>query len=273
MNTPSTPANPRAANREKAQRRQKVYSAPALEKGLDIFELLSDEPDGLSISDIAMRLDRSVGELFRMLAVLQQRGYLTNHPNTGLYALTLKMFELSHRFPPVKRLTAAAGPVMRRLAYDIEQSCHLTIYYHGKCHVVVQQDPPTERTFSVRLGAEAPLVNTCSGHILLAYADESERERMMEKIPDHHTQPVAREVRKVAEEVRRRGFERMASPQAHGVKDIGFPVFDHTGQAVAALVVPYFTYLDGSNPIGQSEAQQHLSRAAMEISRSLGYRQ
>ena len=273
MNTSTTQAKPRAVRRETAQRRQKVYSAPALEKGLDICELLSDEPDGLSVSEIAARLDRSVGELFRMLAVLQQRGYVTNSPNTGLYALTLKMFELSHRFPPVKRLTAAAGPVMRCLAYEIEQSCHLTIYYHGKCQVVVQQDPPTERTFSVRLGAEVPLVNTCSGHILLAYADEFERKRMMEKIPQHHAQPIHDEVEEVIAGVLRLGFEQMESPQVHGVVDIGFPVFDHTEQVAAALVVPYFTYLDGSNPIGQSEAQQRLRCAALEISHSLGYRQ
>ena len=51
------------------------YTAPALEKGLDILELLSSTDAGLSLSEIARDLGRSVSEIFRMLVVLQQRGY------------------------------------------------------------------------------------------------------------------------------------------------------------------------------------------------------
>ena len=101
-------------------RRKKQYSAPALDKGLDILELLAREVDGLSQSEIAKRLNRSVGELFRMLVVLEERQYVTLLPGTDKYVLTLKMFELSHRFPLVKRLTSAAVPVLKDLANNIE---------------------------------------------------------------------------------------------------------------------------------------------------------
>ena len=56
-------------NEKDSKARKKVYSAPALEKGLDLLELLSSEVDGLNITEITTRLDRSGGELFRMLAV------------------------------------------------------------------------------------------------------------------------------------------------------------------------------------------------------------
>jgi hypothetical protein len=53
--------------------RPQKYTAPALEKGLDILERLSLSETGLSLSEIARDLGRSVSEIFRMLVVLEQR--------------------------------------------------------------------------------------------------------------------------------------------------------------------------------------------------------
>jgi len=255
----------------KSSSRRKQYSAPALEKGLDILELLSSELEGLNTTQIAQRLNRSVSEIFRMLVVLEQRSYVVNRPGSDLYTLSLKMFELSHRYPPVKLLTVSAGPIMRQLSYAIEQSCHLVVYYDGKGHVVVQQDSPSERIFSVRLGAEAPLVNTCSGHLLLAFADENERRIMIDRIPGHHPGISKRNLAALIKGVLAAGFERIKSVQAEGVEDIGYPVFDYTGRIVAALVVPFVSYLDGSHPVKIDKVQEYVRDAAGELSDKLGY--
>ena len=58
-----------------------VTLAPALEKGLDVLELLAAEPHGLNLQDIARRLDRSPNELFRMVDVLVRRGFLARRPD------------------------------------------------------------------------------------------------------------------------------------------------------------------------------------------------
>jgi hypothetical protein len=39
------------------------YSAPALEKGMDIIELLAAADSGLTVSEISQRLDRRMSEL------------------------------------------------------------------------------------------------------------------------------------------------------------------------------------------------------------------
>lgn len=250
--------------------RRKQYSAPALEKGLDILELLSGEEQGLNISELAKRMGRSVGEVFRMMAVLQQRDYIQLREDSDAYVLTLKMFALSHRLPRISRLSAAAVPVMKRLAHDTKQSCHVVIHYDGRGHVVGQQDAPTERILSVRLGAEAPLLDTCSGHVLLAFADDAERERMLAKIPGTQRKPVPGEIGKLVRRVRRRGYETIKSAQVRGVQDVGYPILDRSGQIVAALVIPFVAYLDDSNPVTLEEASHLAADAARRISASLG---
>lgn len=259
-----------AKNKAAPTKRRKTYSAPALEKGLAILELLAGESEGLKLSDIARRLDRSVGELFRMLVVLEQCGYVCTIDGTDTYILTLKMFDLSHRFPPIKRLLSVAAPIMKALSYTIGQSCHLTVYYEGKGHVVAQQDSPSERIFSVRLGAEVSLFNSCSGHVLLAFADEDERLRMLAKIPSVHKKPGNAAIKKLVSKVRAQGFENIVSLQIQGVQDIGFPVFDYTGKVVAALVVPFVSYLDGSHKIVIYEAIEEIKSASEAISNTLG---
>ena len=53
------------------------YRAPALDKGLDILELLAGVEQGLTQAEIAKRLDRSPNEFYRMLDRLVRRGYVT----------------------------------------------------------------------------------------------------------------------------------------------------------------------------------------------------
>ena len=52
------------------------YRAPALDKGLDILELLAATEDGLSQAEIAKSLDRSPNEIYRMLDRLVRRDYV-----------------------------------------------------------------------------------------------------------------------------------------------------------------------------------------------------
>ena len=250
--------------------RRKTYTAPALEKGLDILELLSYEPEGLSVAEISSRLERSVGELFRMLVVLEQRGYVSLPGGSDKYSLTLHLFNIAHRFPPIKRLTKAAGPILQALAYEIEQSCHFVVYYEGRGHVVVQQNAPSARVFSVRLGAEAPLLTTCSGHVLLAFSDKPQRERMISSIPSHHPNR-SKDIEKICDQAFDRGYETLRSAQAQGVEDIGFPVFDYTGGVAGALVVPFLSYLDGSHAVDFDDALLSVERFAKELSLQLGH--
>ncbi len=252
-------------------RKRKEYSAPALEKGLDIVEALAKEPEGLTSADISERLGRPMGQLFRMLVVLQQRGYVAYQADSERYELTLKLFEIAHGLGPVRRLNLVAAPLMKQLSQDIGQSCHLVIYYAGKGHVVVQQNAPSARVLSVRLGAEAPLCDSCSGHILLAFAEDADREEMLEAIPSAHRKPSAQALRNIIERVGTDGSECIPSAQIQGVQDIGYPIFDHGGRIAAALVVPFLAFLDGSHPVKIDAAQDEIKKTAQQITAGLGH--
>tara|TARA_B100000609_G_C17202017_1_gene428708 strand:- start:917 stop:1666 length:750 start_codon:yes stop_codon:yes gene_type:complete len=60
------------------------YSAPALENGLDILELLSQYPTGLSFTEIMSRIDSSKSTIIRLLKVLMNRNYICQN-DSGRY--------------------------------------------------------------------------------------------------------------------------------------------------------------------------------------------
>jgi DNA-binding IclR family transcriptional regulator len=215
-----------------------VYNAPALEKGLDILELLATEPEVLMQSQVAERLSRSPSEIFRMLTTLVERGYLARRPDSGAYYLTLKLFELSHNHDPTIRLLETALPKMRRLAIRTEQSCHLSVLNSHHVLVVGQAESQTHWQFIVRLGATIPAATCASGKVLLAFALDVQREAAFTAMKIGRKSPAYRELLETLHAVTTQGYEHTKSEAFDGIEDISFPIFDYTGAVIAALTMP-----------------------------------
>ena len=214
------------------------YTAPALEKGLDILEHLSRSDTGLTQAEIARDLGRSVSEIFRMLVVLQQRGYIAFDSGTGRYVLTTLMFEIAHRTPLIRRLTTAAAPLMRTLAQQINQSVHLAVLADESVLIVGQVDPPARHVMSVRLGTRVDLWRASSGRVIMAFQSEQAVSEMLARAP-LPAGITEQSLRADLAAIRSRGHEIVDSFVIKGVVNISAPIIDHTGQAIAALTVPH----------------------------------
>jgi DNA-binding IclR family transcriptional regulator len=214
------------------------YRAPALEKGLDILELLSQESDPMPLAVIVQRLDRSMGELFRMMQVLEHRGFIEQEPSNGGYRLTDKLFALGMHLPAVRTIVEIALPRMRQLSMDIGQSCHLAFHSDGQ-HVVVARMESSELIgFSVRIGYRQPLTGTVSGIVLYAWQPEATRRRWESLFRPALGRDQLELFRDRADRVRKAGFERQASRFVSGVTDISAPIL-RDSIAAAALTVPF----------------------------------
>lgn len=244
------------------------YSAPALEKGLDILELLCRSDVPLSQKAIAERLGRTVGELYRMVNCLVERGYLVNVDDR--YHVSTKLFELAHVNPPTHRLLTEALPVMQRLSSDLDQSCHLSVYTAGRQVVIAKVDSPSGMGFSLRVGAELDVLVSASGRVLLAFQDrETRRLRIDESVlrrPEH----VDPQIDVVLEVIRARGFESIPSVQVRGLYAVAFPILDTAGRAIAALTVPYAERIDLAQRRSITEIEEILGSAADELSMRMG---
>jgi DNA-binding IclR family transcriptional regulator len=242
------------------------YRAPALDKGLDILELLAATDTGLTQAEIAKALERSPNEIYRMLDRLVRRGYVVR-TEAERYELSLKLFALAHQHAPLRRLVSQATPLLRRFAHTAEQSCHLVVYERGRVVAVAQFDAPGYWGLSIRVGAQIALIGTGSGHVLLAFQTAQERRLMLaerESVVGEDAAPEDFEGRLDA--IRQRGFEMMPSRQTRGVVNISAPVLAPDGSALAAVTCPYVERIDDERAPGAEAVARLIVAVARELS-------
>ncbi|NQV98783.1 MAG: IclR family transcriptional regulator [Rhodospirillales bacterium] len=245
-----------------------AYSAPALEKGLDILELLSRSEHPLTQKDISLSLKRSISEIYRMITCLVERGYVASISDR--YILSNKMFELAHLNSPTRHLLTESAPLMQKLSNDLDQSCHLTVYNNGRQIVLAKVDSPSGMGFSVRAGAELDVLVSASGLVLLAFQPEETQRLYIESSLRHRPNHANSEIETRLKAIRARGFESMPSVQVRGLYAVSFPILDTQSMAMAALTVPYAERIDQDDPMSVPTIEKMVGLAARELSRRLG---
>jgi DNA-binding IclR family transcriptional regulator len=244
------------------------YPTPALEKGLDILELFTREPGGLTKSDVARRLNRTVSEIFRMLLCLEDRGYIARVDDNDRFRLTLKMFRMSLEYPPTKRLVSEALPRMQEVVHVIQQSCHFGVLEAGQVVIVAQADSPISPGFYVKAGTIVDLMHAATGHVILAHLPPDARERAIEAWQQRTGKRPPRDLNEHLRKIQEQGYEERDSYEIRGVINISYPVLDERGNAVAALTVPYLARIEAS--ITPRNVHAALREASLKVTEAIG---
>ena len=245
------------------------YSAPALEKGLDILELLARIGTPLATRQIADELGRSKNEIFRMVHVLLGRGYLQREENGDGLMLSNKLFGLGMQTARARDLVSVAAPIVERFAEEVHQAAHLVVAHRGETVIIAAASGGADMNFSLKLGYRRPLADAHSGLVLMAFQPAQIRDRMiaeclllMREPPDPVT--LAAELDKV----RQLGAIIHESRDIIGVTDVVCPIILANGRAVACVTVAAV-----SRRSAQPNFEAMLARlrvACDEIARHLG---
>lgn len=88
-------------------------SSTSTDKALDVCEILSRAPRGMSVSDVARASHLPVSSAHRVLNVLKRRGYVRQDEDTARYSLSLKMLDVMFRALGGSELRLHAYPLVR----------------------------------------------------------------------------------------------------------------------------------------------------------------
>lgn len=242
------------------------YRAPALDKGLDILELLSRSATPLLTKEIAERLDYSKNEIFRMLQVLESRDYISRSDGEAGYVLTNRLFRMGMERPRNKELVEAALPIMHRLADEVSLACHLAVASQDQMVVITRIDAPSDLGVVVRVGHRRPIAHSTSGLVLFAFQSDDVRSRWMELLDRTDEGYKRAELLKRADLAVSQGYAKLPSISVDGVIDLSAPILEN-GHAVGALAIPFIE----RHPARKSlkATIEALCKAAEEISNNL----
>jgi len=253
--------------------KESKYQAPALDKGLDILEYLSEQSIPLSQSEIAIGIDKTPNEIYRMLMSLESRGYILRDEVSGKYRLSLKLFYLSHRHSPVDELRKAAQFPLEELAANVRQSCHLSILYRNQVMVIIHAKSPGPIALSIEEGNLFPLPLTASGKVLLAYMSETERNSTLKTNPifKKYAKPKREEFIESLQHIKATGAYFKPSDLAEGVTDISVPIGKQSNDGIiACLTISMLSTLNADKNIKHEEILAEANKCVKKIEQRIG---
>lgn len=245
-----------------------AYSAPALEKGLDILELLAQQGVPMTTRQIAEQLGRSKNEIFRMVHVLLARGYLLREAGSEGLVLSNKLFGLGMQTARSRDLVSVAAPIVERFADEVRQAAHLVVAHRGETVIIAASSGGADMNFSLKLGYRRPLADAHSGLVLMAFQPPAVRDRMIaESLVLMHAPPDRASLLAELERVREAGAVVHESRDIIGVTDVTCPILMPDGQAVACITVAAVTRRGAAPDFDAMLARQQL--ACAQIAREL----
>lgn len=161
---------------------QSPGSVPALDRTLDILELLSAASSGLTLSELSKQLDVPKNAVFRITQTLLARGYLFRDAETMAFQLTGQWLKMATPRRGGVSLPTFARPAMTALRDETSETVQLGVL-NGLQGTIIEQVEGTEPLrIVIDLGLRFPLHNNAPGKLLLAHLPDEQRESVLSQI-------------------------------------------------------------------------------------------
>jgi len=252
------------------------YAIQTVSNALRLLEMFDGE-ERLGVTELSRRLDLHKNNVFRLLATLEQSGYIEQCAEDDQYRLAVGCLELGHAYARSNSLLDRARGCLEGLTATVGETSHVAVL---RGHEVAHLDgvlPDQMLVTSLRLGARLPLHATALGKVLLASASEERREAY-----DRDCIAAGLEARTPATLVDRAKLldELRAVAAAGSAVDLeeceaglvcaAAPVHDATGAVVAAISVSAPTVRVGEDDLHRRVVPA-VTAAAAQLSRQLGF--
>jgi DNA-binding IclR family transcriptional regulator len=182
----------------------------------------------LRVSDLARQLDEPKGRVHRHLVTLRKAGLVGQEAATERYHLTWRLFQIGQAAGEQFDLKRLAEPAMHRLRDAAGQSVLLAVPTAGEPLVVHALEAPNKVSITVQPGNRPPLHCSAQGRLMLAFAPEELRERVLARpleapTPESMTDPARLRARLA--QVREQLWETAPSETLLGINVLAAPLF------------------------------------------------
>jgi DNA-binding IclR family transcriptional regulator len=260
------------------RRPKSSYVIQAVANGLKILEEFGGADGELGVTELSNRVGLHKNSVFRLLATLEQGGYVEQCLQTERYRLGRACLALGQAFSETRSLVRFARPLLSRLSVELKETAHLGVLSgHEVVHLAAKPAPQLVAS-ALRTGQRLPAHCTALGKVLLAGKSAAalaqlDKERVRAGKLVAHTAATIVDRDKFFEHLRTvasQGHALDLEECAPGLCCVAAPVHDASGAVIAAISV--------SAPVFRvSEARIHddvvprVVAATTELSQRMGF--
>ena len=250
-------------------------SSPAtiqsVQRALAILRCFTKEDAELGVTQISKHLALHKSTVSRLLATLEQQGFVEKNLETEKYRLGLQLVTLAGIVLEQIDLREVATPYLNQLAELTQETVNMVVLSGGECMNIDGVASPRPIRYVGRIGRRTPCHCTAAGKVLLAYLPVAAREKILEEPVTRFTAKTIVDLAALAQNLTTIGQQGYAITHEEHQQDlsaVAAPIFDHTNQVVAAVTVSGPTYRIGP---GEIEALvEPVLNIARQISARLG---
>jgi IclR family pca regulon transcriptional regulator len=240
----------------------------SLARGLAVVQAFQERKRHLTIAQISHRTEIPRAAVRRCLHTLIKLGYATTDGRT--YSLLPKVLTLGHAYLSSTPLAVSAQPYLDRMSEQLHEACNMATL-EGDDILYIARSATTQRLISVDLsvGGRLPAYCTSMGRILLAALDDASLRDYLDhadlQAKTSRTLHTPQALLECLQQVRLQGWCIVDQELEQGLRAIAVPVYDASGQVVAALNVSTH-----AGRVSRNELEQRFLPSLLGASRDLG---
>ena len=243
----------------------------SVDRALTVLDILATR-GAAGVTEIAAELGVHKSTVSRLVAVLENRGFVEQLADRGKYRLGFGIARLAGALTVQRDLAHEGRSACEALADDVRETVNVAILDAGRDVNISEVRGPASISSHNWVGQSTPPHATSSGKVLLAHTPGLDLVALLgDELPrfTEHTITDVEELRQELARVRERGWATTVEEYELGLNALAAPVFDHSGQVVAAVSVsgPSYRLTRSSFP----RVSERLLVATAEFSRHLGH--
>src|SRR3712207_4292174 len=260
-------SGPQSVNGE----RSSVAAVQSVDRALSVLEILAAHGEA-GVTEVAAELGVHKSTAFRLVAVLESRGFVEQLADRGKYRLGFGVVRLAGAAAAQLDIAHEGRRICQALAADLGETVNIAILDNDRAVNVSQARGPAALSTHNWVGQSTPLHATSSGKVLLAHAPDAVRKGVLSRELQRFTSATITDPEVLQQHLDRivaQGWGATAEEYEVGLNAVAAPVRAADGDVIAALSVsgPSFRVDSEDFP---TLARRVLS-GAQELSRKLGF--
>ena len=247
--------------------------SPSVNRVFQILEYLAQSDDWVSLRVMARHLNIDPTTVYRILCDLKELGYVRQQSADSRYQLSLKIASISARLLDKVQVRQMAVPFMEGLTSKINETTHLAILDDPEFVYIHKVNNDQAVRMRSAIGQRGQLYCTAVGKSLLAFMPKPDVLRIAEKIVYERVTPntITSKEQLLAEldQIRIQGYAVDDEENEVGIRCVGAPIFDYSGNVAGALSISGWTISMTKERL--PEVIPELLQTTQQISTELGY--
>ena len=248
------------------------YTIPVLEKTFAVIKCISDNDEGMTLSDIVKKLDAPKSTVFKILHTLEKE--LIIEKKRDKYFLGSMLIHYGLHTLSQRDLKAVAHPFLVSLMQETGETSHLAVPVGMQSMILDVSLTTHPIRFSSPVGTLVPMYCTSHGKLFLAFSNNISLKDYIASTPllkrTENTITTPDDLNKEIEIIQNAGFSMDEGEFVDDIRCCAAPVRDNKGKCIGAVGITATTITFTKERI--EEICKAVKTTADNISNEMGYR-